>query len=97
MNGSYSFRRLQEIAEHVKTMTKERVLVFFDKYVAASAPCRRKLCVQVFATPHHEKMVEPVEEGVIRINDPTSFKQSMSLYPLPKKVDLEVVDGLVET
>lgn len=92
MNGSYSFRRLQDVAEEVKSITKERVLVFFDKYIAASGPCRRKLCVQVFAKQHHEKMAEPVEDGIVVIQDPAEFKQSMSLYPLPKKVDFEVVD-----
>jgi len=92
MNQSYSFKRLQLIAEHVKQITKFRVLQFFDKYVAASAPCRRKFCVQVFAKQHAEKIKEPTAENVVLVHDPVSFKRSMPLYPLPREVDINVVD-----
>jgi len=92
LNKTYNFRRLQQIAEHVKEISKRRVLRFFDKYVAASAPHRRKLCVQVFAKQHEELMKEEVDSDTIVIEDPSSFKSSMPLYPLPKRVKIEVVD-----
>ncbi len=92
MNQSYQFQRLQVLADHVKTLTKEKILQFFDKYVAASAPNRRKLCVQVFAKQHVEKMGDEVADNVLLVTDPAAFKRSMSLYPLPKEVDISVID-----
>jgi secreted Zn-dependent insulinase-like peptidase len=93
LNQTYNFRRLQQIAEHVKVMTKERILRFFDKFVAASAPCRRKLCVQVFAKQHEEKMTTvPVEDGIVVIENPAEFRRTMALYPLPPKADVTVVE-----
>eukprot|EP00980_Cylindrotheca_fusiformis_P029009 scaffold22696_cov118-Cylindrotheca_fusiformis.AAC.3 len=90
LNQTYHFTRLQELAEHVKTMTKNRVLMFFDKYVAEKAPCRRKLCVQVFSTQHKEYMDEQVDANVRLIKDPEEFKREMTLYPLPPKIGVEL-------
>lgn len=92
MNETYHFRRLQEVAECVKTITKDRVLIFFDKYLAASAPCRRKFCVQVFAKQHVEKMKDSIAPGVTVVEDPAEFQRSMSLYPLPKTAEIKVVE-----
>ena len=92
MNQSYQFQRLQNIAEHVKTITKDKVLRFYDKYVSVSAPCRRKLCVQVFAKQHAAKLNDPVPPGVVLVKEPASFKRSMVLYPLPKEVEISVTD-----
>lgn len=92
MKRSYNFQRLQQLATHVKNLTKAKVLQFFDKYVAASAPSRRKLCVQVFAKQHAEKMNDPVADNVVLVKDPKSFKRTMVLYPLPKEVELAVVE-----
>lgn len=74
-------------------MSKERVLMFFDKYVAAKAPYRKKLCVQVYAKQHEEqKMTKRDEDGtsVVEIQTPEEFKREMGLYPLPKKVCVDV-------
>jgi insulysin len=92
LNQTYQFTRLQQIAEHVKKITKDKVLRFYDKYVAASAPCRRKLCIQVFAKQHEDRMGAEVEKGVVLIENPTEFKRSMPLYPLAKKADFQVVE-----
>jgi hypothetical protein len=89
LNQTYHFTRLEDVAEHVKTMTKDRVLMFFDKYVAAKAPCRRKLCVQVFSKQHEERMNDEVDDDIKLIKDPEEFKRDMGLYPLPKKVVVE--------
>ena len=96
MNQSYQFTRLQDIAQHVKTLTKDRVLRFFDKYVALNAPCRHKLCVHVFAKQHQERMgqkakLEGVDaDNVVIVNSPVEFKRSMPLFPLAKQVDVSV-------
>lgn len=90
LNQTFHFTRLQELAEHVKTMTKHRVLMFFDKYVAEKAPCRRKLCVQVFSQQHKERMNDDVDDAVNLITAPEEFKRDMGLYPLPKRVGVEL-------
>jgi secreted Zn-dependent insulinase-like peptidase len=90
LNQTYHFTRLKEIAEYVKAITKDQVIMFFDKYVAALAPCRRKLCVQVFAKQHQERMASEVGDGVVLIENPEEFRHNMMLYPLPKKVVIEI-------
>lgn len=91
-NQTFHFTRLQDIAGHVKTMTKQRVLIFFDKYVAANAPYRRKLCVQVYAKQHQASLKKSEDTDIIEIESPDEFKREMELYPLPKKVSVHVID-----
>ena len=78
-------------------MTKDRVLTFFDEYVAASAPSRRKLSVQVFAKQHEDHMNDKIGDDVVLIKNPEEFKRTMPLFPLPKKVEIEVQANGTET
>jgi len=55
LNKTFDFSRYQKIADHVKKHTKIQVLRFYDKYIAANAPCRHKLCVHVVAKQHEEE------------------------------------------
>jgi len=55
LNKTFDFSRYQKIADQVKKQTKIQVLRFYDKYVAANAPCRHKLCVHVVAKQHEEE------------------------------------------
>jgi hypothetical protein len=76
----------------VKQISKGQVLRFFDKYIAPSAPCRRKLCVQVFAKQHESCMDQAIdEETVVVIKDLVEFKRSMPLFQLEKQVEVSVV------
>jgi insulysin len=98
LNETYQFRRMQMIADHVKELSKLQVLQFFDKYVAANGPCRRKLCIQVVSKQHEEvvaKMHEEKEDSnveIIHIDDLAVFKRSMPLFAMPRKVETQVVD-----
>ncbi|CAJ1955203.1 unnamed protein product [Cylindrotheca closterium] len=96
-NETFHFTRLQDIAEHVKTMTKQRILMFFDKYVASNAPHRRKLCVQVYAKQHQESLKKSEDANIIEIESPSDFKREMGLYPLPNKVSVDIVDVDAQT
>ena len=97
LNQSYQFTRLQDIAEHVKSLTKERVLRFFDRYLALNSPNRRKLCVHVFARQHQERMGQKAKldgvdpDSIVLIKDPVEFKRTMPLFPLPKRPEVDVV------
>jgi len=90
-NGSYLFQKFQLLGKEVKKMTVEKVLRFFDKYVARDAPKRRKLCIQVFGKNHVERMKEPAKKGVTLITEDgfVEFRNGMGLFPLAKEVDVE--------
>ena len=88
-NKSYMFRRLQLIADEVEGITKDKVLAFFDQFVKAGAPQRKKLSVQVFAKQHMEKYEDPIAEDVICIDDTAEFKRTCSLFGLPTAVALD--------
>lgn len=94
LNHTYQFRRLQMIAEHVKALQKEQMLKFFDKYVAADGPCRHKMCIKVVAKQHQESIVkeDTSDASLVRIENPSEFKHSMPLFPMPPKVPVAVVD-----
>mmetsp|Transcript_20680 Transcript_20680/g.33277 ORF Transcript_20680/g.33277 Transcript_20680/m.33277 type:complete len:138 (+) Transcript_20680:27-440(+) len=96
LNKTYQFERLQKIASHVKELNKSQVLRFFDKYVAANAECRHKLCVQVVAKQHEEDVATQEEEektsDVVRIKNPADFKRSMPLFAMPPKAEVQMVD-----
>jgi len=48
LNQTYDFSRVSKTGcEHVKKLKKVDILRFYDKYVAANAPLRQKLCVHV--------------------------------------------------
>ena len=88
-------------------MTKERVLRFFDKYIASNGPSRHKLSVQVVSKQHEEAIAAEEEEGAAKsdggvspsldsrtvlITDAIEFKRSMPLFAMPSKVDIDVTD-----
>ena len=49
---TYDFERLKTISEIVKTLSKDDVLRFYDRFLLAGSPDRRKLTVQVFGSEH---------------------------------------------
>ncbi|KAG7370665.1 secreted/periplasmic Zn-dependent peptidase, insulinase-like protein [Nitzschia inconspicua] len=97
-NKTYQFRRLQMMADLVKTLKKEQVIQFFDKYVAANGSCRHKLCIQVVAKQHANAAAcdDKEQKGVVLIENPADFKLSMPLFAMPSKVVIPPVDmGIV--
>ena len=85
---SYVFRKWTIIGEEVGKITKDEVLEFFDKFVAAGAPFRSKIATQVCAKQHESTVDAPVPEGAVLINDPQTFQKEMPLFPLRPKVDV---------
>ena len=85
---SYVFRKWTIIGEEVGKITKDEVLEFFDKFVAAGAPFRSKFATQVCAKQHESTVDAPVPEGAVLINDPQTFQKEMPLFPLRPKVDV---------
>ena len=83
---NYMFQKYQQIAEHVKVIHKNQVLIFWDKYLSQGSPHRKKLSIQVFSKAHIEHMTQPVSKDVLQIADTEEFKRGMSLFPLPATV-----------
>lgn len=63
LNKTYDFSRYQTLAEHVKKLKKVDILRFYDKYVAANAPLRQKLCVHVVAKQHDNDEDKNTKKG----------------------------------
>lgn len=97
----YNFNRDNLEVEFLKKLTKENVINFYNEIIAHNAPKRHKLCVLVFpcnpsteASPiNNESDVDGIlimnEKDKCEIQEVTSFKSSLALYPLPKPfVDL---------
>jgi insulysin len=61
-NQSYHFSRLQDIAALIRTLTLEDVMQFFDRYILASSPHRRKLSVHMYGKAHMEEL-QAVEQA----------------------------------
>ncbi|VDD86432.1 unnamed protein product [Enterobius vermicularis] len=93
-SGFYHFDRVEMEVPLLRALTKEDVIVYFDKHFAAKSPHRRKLCTMVYADKASD-----VEKGIKRrskravegqectlIQDAELFKTSMALYPLPQPV-----------
>lgn len=79
------------IGAHVGELSKEKLLRFFDRYVARAASHRQKLAVQVFSKNHSGHMADAAPDEVVLISDPVEFKRRMPLFPLSETVD---VDGM---
>ena len=85
---TFEFDRLKTISEIVKTLTKEDILRFYDRFLLPSSPERRKLTVQVFGNAHLERMSEPIPEGVRVVDTIDNFVRQVALYPLPPSVPI---------
>lgn len=88
-NRSYRFHRLVEVADKVATVTQADVLRFYDRYILATSPYRRKLSVQVFGSNHVDKLKEAPRPGCTMIDDPKAFVESHFLFPTRGSVDIE--------
>lgn len=89
-NETYRFRRLEEIAAKAEGLTKEDVLRLFDKHLLAKSPFRRKLSVQVFGKNHADLLnSEPSSPPPTVVDDPKSFCQSQSLFPVEPAVCID--------
>jgi len=101
-NQTYRFRRLQEIAEAVRMLKKTDVMRFFDRYVLAQSPHRRKLAVQIFGTAHEAKFQElqkakqeapPTSsddtDNVILIENPDEFVRTQPLFAAQNAASIE--------
>jgi insulysin len=89
LSQDYNFLRLNEIADHCKALTKIDILRFFDRYILASSPFRRKLSVQVFGKECAEKMVTAPTDLRLVISDPREFISTQSLFSVQPTVMID--------
>jgi insulysin len=90
-NQTYRFQRLQEIAAEAQVLELNDVLRFFDRYLLAQSPYRRKLSVQVFGKNHQDSLESDASpsDGVAVIRQPHEFRNVQPLYPLSQTVSIE--------
>jgi len=89
LNETFMFKRLRLISDEVEKITKEQLLEFYDGFFNVESPKRKKLCVQVFAKQHLEKLEDPIPDGTTEIKDTVEFKKTMPTFDLPTAVDVE--------
>jgi insulysin len=87
-NQTYQFRRLHQIAQEARRLTKVDVLRFFDRFVLAKSPYRRKLSIQMFGKGSEPKRIELLkteptggENEPFLIKCPDEFVRTQCLFP----------------
>jgi insulysin len=89
-NQTYQFRRLHQIAQAARCLTKLDILRFFDHFVLAKSPYRRKLSIQLFGTASEPKRLEllnstagaeDVAADPLLIQCPDEFVRLQALFP----------------
>lgn len=91
VNQTYQFRRLETIAKYVKTLTRQRVLQFYDRYISKTSPYRRKFTVQVFAKQHETKMIQKYSSSGPAPSTSSSTKQEEEVTKKDENVKEETV------
>ena len=79
-NRTYCFDRSWKEANELDSVTLKDVIAFFDSHIAAGAPERRKLSVQIVGKNHEGEKAG--DTGGTVVEDLYSFKRSLPLFPL---------------
>lgn len=91
-NGMYWFERKAQLAAVLQRsaevgtsgeggITTAALVKFIDQFLVASCPARRKLSSQFYGKG--TKYQKPKNPHAFVITDPTTFRQSMPLQPVP--------------
>ena len=100
-NRTYYFQRINDIVNAIRTLNKIDIIRFFDHYVLATSPHRRKLSIQLFGTAHESVRQELLSqenvdgnvgaENVIMVDQSTmdDYIISRHLYPTQKNGSIE--------
>lgn len=78
ISANYLFDRKERLAKHLKTVVLSDVLNFFDSFLSASSPKRRKCSSQFFGKSTKYPRVL-AHKNIVLIKDPASFRRSMPL------------------
>lgn len=84
-NGMYWFGRKPTLAKALRSgaVTQSSLLLFFDEFVGACSPLRRKFSSQFYGKG--KRYVNPVGSGAVEVvEEPVEFRRAHSLMPVPK-------------
>ena len=87
ISQQFNFERDELETNNLKTITKEDVLSFFDKIICPKSDSRQKIACYIIPSDTSEVKAETDLEMKIvpeNVTDVVSYKQGLSLYPLPK-------------
>jgi len=85
----YHFEQVDDDVSHLRAITKEDIVAFYDRYIDPASITRSKLSVHLVAQKTSEKAdgdaeeVKKVEETpkAIKIDDVHTFKASLTMSP----------------
>jgi hypothetical protein len=88
-NGMYWFGRKHTLADVLRsgTVTRESLLQFFDAYLTAAGPQRRKFSSQFYGKGRrYVKATAAGGSGAapVVVGEPVEFRRSLPLYPVPQ-------------
>lgn len=85
----YNFDRDDVEVSVLKTLTKNDIIDFYDNYISAQSPNRRKIAAHVVSTLDGEEepketlvMDGPIVPERVPVGDPVEFKSSHPLWPI---------------
>lgn len=80
----YWFNRKATLASVLRAgaVTRESLLQFFDAFLGASSPQRRKFSAQFYGKG--KRYVKPADTSAVVVEEPVQFRRSLPLYPVPK-------------
>ena len=93
--GSLVFLRKKAMAKALEYITRDDILVFYDRYMLNRSPQRRKFSSQFFASGHvcpSPTGLGPGSVTAVDVIEPGLFKQSMSLRPSTDGSDIYKVE-----
>ena len=89
-SGRFDFRRSEREAAALQSITLQDILAFYDRYLLAQSPVRRKLTVRVYPNALDNSNATELRitdaESVLIGDDVVRFKQTMELYPTQQPV-----------
>ena len=89
ISQQFNFERDELETNNLKTITKDDVLSFFDKIICPESNARQKMACYIIPSDTSEVKIETDLEMKIvpeNVTDVVTYKQGLSLYPLPKLV-----------
>lgn len=104
-NRTYYFQRINDIVNVLRKLQKIDIIRFFDHYVLASSPHRRKLSIQLFGTAHESIRQELISttksdenDGAVSMNSTTGTKATSSSTTTDEiMIDQRTIDEFISS
>lgn len=82
VGDTLDFERKFEEVETLKSITKQDILEFYDRFIASQAKERRRIISQVYGNNHPLDEKREIPGFACEVRDPYAFRRSFPLYPV---------------